>query len=655
LKRFYNLLESNERIPRISQYYELYTLFAPVYFGLELPLIKIMNEWTKEKKSYLEYVEDKEDKNEYKKQNQEININNLNFKKIINSSLICSKSSYIKSKSNNTKKTLDLTKYDNIDSFFLKDNLNLSLMEINEKKNTERKNIKNISLSKIMEDLSRNYSIYISNNYNIKNNEEKNKIINNIIKDKKKEENKNDKNMFPSDKMFVSFINLYKNRKKYNCQKKYKKKYFTTNNNSTSKIKKSQLNEIIKLKKIKNNIKAKCNFPLNELKDNNIKKKFKLQNDLQFVLNTFTGNKGSKEKINKNNNYRKNTLTNANTWINITSFNNSANNSLSKLKKRKKKNKKIKKLYLRNLNIIIPSYKYSGPKMCTPSSNTLESNDNSGGNNISKIKCNLTRLLSHKYGKIKNSFLNASNINQKNFINFNYNGKNQNIYCPFSNKINRLIKEKKIITSTNSFSNNKNNISKNEKKNSKKVNDNKKKQNNLILLNKKQNNRHLIRNLVLTQFHSKKEINNSSTNSKNSKQKYNCNNNSYSSAHQKIISSITKRTFSGKINNKLNNSLTNKPYKKELNKINLNFNLNINFNIDVNKIRQKRYLNANQNNLRFLTQRNQVIKGSILNKISDNKNRYKELSHKKNIANDLTKKVKNECNFGLKKNIKKLK
>jgi hypothetical protein len=140
--------------------------------------------------------------------------------------------------------------------------------------------------------------------------------------------------------MFVSFINLYKNRKKYNCQKKYKKKYFTTNNNSTSKIKKSQLNEIIKLKKIKNNIKAKCNFPLNELKDNNTKKKFKLQNDLQFVLNTFTGNKGSKEKINKNNNYRKNTLTNANTWINITSFNNSANNSLSKLKKRKKKIKK---------------------------------------------------------------------------------------------------------------------------------------------------------------------------------------------------------------------------------------------------------------------------------------------------------------------------
>ena len=449
MKRFYCLLESNERIPRISQYYELYTLFAPIYFGLELPLIKIMNEWTKEKKSYLEYVEDKEEEDEYKKNNQEININNLNFKKIINSNLICSKSSDIKSKSNNTKKTLDLTKYDNIDSFFLKDNLNLSLMEINEKQNTERENIKNISLSKIIEDLSRNYSIDISNNDNIKNNEQNNKIINNIIKDKKKGENKNDKNITISDKMFVSFTNLYKNIKKYNFQKKNKKKYFTTNNNSTSKIKKSQLYEIIKVKKIKKNIKAKCNFPQNELKDNNTKKKIKLQNDLQFVLNTFTRNKGNKEKLNKDNNNRKNTLTNTNTWINMTSFNNSANNSLSKLKKRKQK---IKKLYLRNLNIIIPSYKCSCPKMYTPSANTLESNDNSACNNISKIKCNLTRLLSHKYGKIKNSFLNTNNINQKNFINYKYIGKNPNIFCPFSNKINnRLIKEKRIIINQDKY------------------------------------------------------------------------------------------------------------------------------------------------------------------------------------------------------------
>ena len=66
LKRFYRIRESIERIPRISEYYEKYTLFPPVYFGFEGLIVIIMNKWTKRKKNYLEYLEHHEDQTEAK-------------------------------------------------------------------------------------------------------------------------------------------------------------------------------------------------------------------------------------------------------------------------------------------------------------------------------------------------------------------------------------------------------------------------------------------------------------------------------------------------------------------------------------------------------------------------------------------------------------
>ena len=196
LKRFYDLIESFDRLPNISQYYEEYTLFAPVYFGLNGLIVIIMNEWTRNKKAYLEYIEDKEEDNE-KKKSDESHEKNLNFKKLIKSNLLSSESVEIRSKS--SKKTLDLTKYENVDSFFLKDFNNLSLLEKGshkekgkEKEKEKEKNIrhinesKNLSLSKIMEDLSSNYSVYVVNSYNIKKNEESKNNKNNDINIKKK-------------------------------------------------------------------------------------------------------------------------------------------------------------------------------------------------------------------------------------------------------------------------------------------------------------------------------------------------------------------------------------------------------------------------------------------------------------------------------------
>ena len=68
LKRFYKMNESINRLPRICDYYEKYTLFAPVYFSFEFPLTKILRKFCKRKKKYLNYIEELE-LNEVKKNN----------------------------------------------------------------------------------------------------------------------------------------------------------------------------------------------------------------------------------------------------------------------------------------------------------------------------------------------------------------------------------------------------------------------------------------------------------------------------------------------------------------------------------------------------------------------------------------------------------
>lgn len=631
LKRFYNSIESFDRLPSICQYYETYTLFSPIYFGLGGPLIIIMNEWTRKKKNYLEYIEDKEEEDE-KKNKEEVG---GNFKKLIKTNLLCSASS-----NSISKKTIELTKYDNVDSFFIKDNKDLSLLEKeeNNKKITEN----NISLSKIMDDLSSNYSIYIVNSNNIKKKEE-NKSKNGCskkTKDYKKEISKKEKNIVLSDKVLLSFTNLNKNRnKKYSNNKMLKKYCFGTSNNSTSKAKRNTLNE---KNKEKNKIKSKINFQANETK-NSIKKRIK-NNNLQITLNTFTRNKNSSKE--KKDIIKKHALTNTNTNINITSYYSSANISLSKIKAKKQK---MKRIYLRNLKLITQSYNCNAIKLNSPSSNTLDinQNDNTNYNNKNQnIKCNFIRLLTYKDGKYKRFLLNG-NKNKKNNCFQGYYKPNitQANYDPFKSKRNKLIREKRVVTTTNSFSNKNKNNSKKENQ-SIKINTNN--LNNFLILNKKLSNRNLARNLVLSQFHSKKEIVH--------KSKISSNNNSI---HCKMISSMSKqitsrnssltkskiRNLNGKINKKLNESLSIKPYKKELNKINLNFNFNINFNFDINKNRKKKFLLSQKNNIGFLTQRNPILKG---NKTNKSKSRG-ENSQKKNVLNSIIKNMKNDYNLRLKK------
>ena len=672
LKRFYDLIESFDRLPNISQYYEEYTLFAPVYFGLNGLIVIIMNEWTRNKKAYLEYIEDKEEDNE-KKKSDESHEKNLNFKKLIKSNLLSSESVEVRSKS--SKKTLDLTKYENVDSFFLKDFNNLSLLEKGshkekgkEKEKEKDKNIrhindsKNLSLSKIMDDLSSNYSVYVVNSYNIKKNEESKNNKNNDINIKKKEikhenskkEKEKDKNLVLSDKFLFSFTNLYKNRNKKNKAQKNKKINSGTSNNSSCKVKRSQINEKIKEKKNKekNKVKSIVNFPLNDTKNSKPKIYFNTQaNNLQITLNNFTRNKsGLKEKEKKEKeNVTKYALTNTN----VTSYYNSTSNSLSKIKIRKQK---IKKLYLRNLKMMATEshnrYRNCNPN--SPSSNTIDTNKNEKKFS-KKNKCSLTRLLACKDSKNKNYFLNRNIINLKNFNSFRHIKINntQINYEHFSYKTNKLINEKPLITSPNSFSNNKNKNKTNSYKNKDKKNlDKNNSNNNHIILNKKLSNGNLVRNLVLSQFHSKKEIVK--------------NKNNLSSAHNKMMSCIKnnlvsrnnsllkskKRTFNGKSDKRLSDSMYIKPYKKELNKINLNFNFNINFNIDLNKNRHKKYLLAHKNNLGYFTQRNPIIKRNQIHKSKNKSRGCGENFHRKNMMSAIIRNMKKDYNLGAKQNIK---
>lgn len=65
LKRFYHIGEIKGRLPQITNYYQTYTLFSPVYFGFEKGVVKIMLKHVKRKKKYLEYIEDNEDRKYY--------------------------------------------------------------------------------------------------------------------------------------------------------------------------------------------------------------------------------------------------------------------------------------------------------------------------------------------------------------------------------------------------------------------------------------------------------------------------------------------------------------------------------------------------------------------------------------------------------------
>ena len=447
LKRFYKIHESRDRIPKISEYYEKYTLFAPIYFGLDGLIIIIMNKWTKRKKNYLEYIEDHEDDSDSKNKNKD-----WNFNPILNASLLGISES--KSKSITSKNTLELTKGE---IEFTANNKNkqndlfkslTSSKEYTIPNNDSKKEIKNQneknkkskqketkteneneklntkSFSEILEDLSSNYSAFLKikeekiyskknniKNFTINNNKIKNctskKIINRCFilntNNNNTSENTFSTNNNLSKKKNVTSINIPPSlkQKKISLTKKPKINKFSTTvhiNNNFSKI-----NNIIQRNKSnKNDIKKYEKLVMHT--DNVLQKKSMVANSIP--VNNTDRSKKTAAKLTTDSNFTKET----NKFKDYTV----ETHDIEKLKKNSVNN--IIEVF--NKKLVYPNY-FSG--------NVSGSIVDRNGKNK-----NLTNL------KTKNTVcnINSLEVNKNYFSNLTHNNTNSDSYSNKSSKVN---------------------------------------------------------------------------------------------------------------------------------------------------------------------------------------------------------------------------
>ena len=629
LKRFYKKRESKERIPKISEYYESYTLYAPVYFGLEGLVVIIMKKWTQNKKKYLEYLEDHEEEKQNNKKIKE------SFEPLINSSSLNNTS-----KSLNSKNTLELTKFesDSKKSLMNKSRINLQDNQKNNKINAN--NLENISLSALIDNLSSINPVIINetdedNNINNVKKElkaEKN-IYNNKVKDALKGINKtlkinkkiNNNHIFKKlkcknsenfPKKYVK-INLNKKENKYTLKNTNPNILFRNNYNNNlpiPSVKNFQKRFLNTDNSIKSNIYNKYNSKEN-IRVNTItsyeKEKNKYENDIEHFRKK---DKEHNDILKRHNFYfiRNNTkqnliFTNKKQIINtITNYN--LKNSIEKNKNRLIKNKinilkkknyvQIKKEPFLNINNPNNTLNNLKPRTYNPISahntNFLYEMRNNSNNNEPNLISRIPKI-------------NLDLINKKKLKDENNN--KLHLEDPFIHKLTQINKKKIIsMTTANSLSKNKNtslngfnstvnsniNVSKNRKKNICK------------------------KNLVLSQITSKKSL------IYNKKRKIigdnTIRNKSANTSHFRKISNSSLNN-----SNQINNSKNNINKKNNSKNINLNLNLNIHFNIDV----------ENKNKRRRILFNNATIINKLKNKNTNNSKYYninkskdKELNYK---------------------------
>ena len=639
LKRFYKKKESTERIPKISEYYEKYTLFPPVYFGLEGLIVIIMNKWTKRKKNYLEYVEDHEEEKKKIKTKE-------SFEPLINSSSL---NNITSSKSLLSKNTLDLTKFENESKKSLV-NKNKHSNKNKNHANKDKDKLDNISFSDIMDDLSSNYSVIINTDRIINENKDKNnqkesqklKKINNKDIDKtrnlpfynnkinnKSNNNKtnisitakkiNIKNAEYSPKKYVK-ISLNKKNNKFSIKNNNPKLFFRNNNNnmpipSVKKYQKRFLNtENIKKNTLhgKNISKGtiRVNTITNYLQNNN-----KDGNDNNNQLNNEKEHSVSLKKYNynfaKNNTNNNLAMSYGKHYINfnnIGKINNSSEKNQHKIIKNKnnilkKKNfiqiKKEPFLSINSLNNSLNKYKQSTFRNQTTNYNIMH--EMLSNPNISKH-----HLISN-IPKINMDLISTKKI--KEIVN------NKKLYLedPFIYKLSQLNKKKTMsLTTTNSLNKIKN-MSINEfhsvvGNNYSNMNSSK---NKLKLSNKK--------NLVLTKIYTKNDL------VYNKKRKIIGDNSiRNNSANSTLIPKNSDTGFNFNISNKKTNSWKNNAKNINSKNINLNLNLNIHFNIGLeNKNKGRKILLNNTiiNQMQNKTNKNQ--KYSYVNKAKEKDINYK--------------------------------
>ena len=695
-KRYYKLYESVDRIPKISEYYEEYTLFAPVYFGLDSLILIIMNKWTKKKKKYLEYLEDKEDEDSKSK------IKRKDFKPLLNCELFNEKTLEQKSMMSNytkSKTTLDLSKYD-----FYNDNLNYknfdevndknllkefkqeSSSPIREKKATKSKkrtndlneflkknnfNEKSISFSDIINDLSSNYSIILNSN----NNNDKIKDINKD-KDKKKSKSKKDK------KSLTINIESGNNKKVDNIKHK--------NKNEISQKRKKYINIVKTQPNSKMGSDQIANF--NDLmgKKNsflNIIKKTCSKDQANGIINIINekDSKNPKIKNQKKKNIHRNVSINLNKINNeitkskkliITKLSNlkskikSTENSLSKKQNKKTPINKIFAINALNNNFLLNKNNDTTSNSKT-TNNTINNSKKkyvfpkkinlTGINNDTNLngKINLEDLINKNEYRQSLTDRGSQIFNLKNLnINHSKMNTNSNIYCnislnknieSLSHRISKLTKNKTISLNTPESLLKIKNIKKDIIKKKTVVYDNKNNSisnqnliSNYLEVNRSNMNKNIFehkKNLVLKQFNSKKEISYFWKNRNESSKTYSLNeiNNIRGIGNSSVSNSQKKKA--NYLVPKTELIADRKSKKNNQKKINLNLNLHINLNINIAK-KNKKTLSGNLMNNNclkgLLTQRNLNI---------PKRNTYNKLLSIYHSKNKLTKNIKNETSF----------
>ena len=694
-KRYYKLYESVDRIPKISEYYEEYTLFAPVYFGLDSLILIIMNKWTKKKKKYLEYLEDKEDEDSKSK------IKRKDFKPLLNCELFNEKTLEQKSMMSNytkSKTTLDLSKYD-----FYNDNLNYKNIDevndknllkefkqessspIREKKATKSKkrtndlneflkknnfNEKSISFSDIINDLSSNYSIILNSNNNDK--------IKDINKDKDKKKSKSKK-----DKKSLTINIESGNNKKVDNIKHKNKNEISQKRKKYINIVKTQPNSKMGSDQIANfnDLMGKKNSFLNVIKKTCSKDQ---TNGIINIINE-KDSKNSKIKNQKKKNIHRNVSINLNKINNeitkskkliITKLSNlkskikSTENSLSKKQNKKTPINKIFAINALNNNFILNKNNDTTSNSKT-TNNTINNSKKkyvfpkkinlTGINNDTNLngKINLEDLINKNEYRQSLTDRGSQIFNLKNLnINHSKMNTNSNIYCnislnknieSLSHRISKLTKNKTISLNTPESLLKIKNIKKDIIKKKTVVYDNKNNSisnqnliSNYLEVNRSNMNKNIFehkKNLVLKQFNSKKEISYFWKNRNESSKTYSLNeiNNIRGIGNSSVSNSQKKKANYLVPKTELIGDRKSK--KNNQKKINLNLNLHINLNINIAK-KNKKTLSGNLMNNNclkgLLTQRNLNI---------PKRNTYNKLLSIYHSKNKLTKNIKNETSF----------
>ena len=654
LKRYYANKDITGRLPKISEYYEHYTLFMPNYLSNDGLIVIIMTKWIKRKKKYLQYLEEKE---EIEKNNKHKKNLNKNFEPLFNEEIVSltktKSKSFFSSCVDLSKNTLEFTTFDNEPN---NNKRKISENKINNSKNNndfqiddEFKN--SISFTEIFDDLSSHFSVLINNNYKENKNKQmaiksfvnkktltKKEVIskNNFKKLNTKQINQKSLSKKPSNSGHPNIIKkeketnpikvkeihkINKIQKKVNPKKpvlskektkKEKEKEKTSETNKENNKHISNNKEIKRYQKVSiiniNPKENKENRDLNSNRNYNNNQTSKQNMKNISILNSNSGKNKKEIKVYDENLNIINTITNINPQY----------YSLGKLIKNNKQSSAIKKMTMKSLNLlnfnpnIIPNLKQivskqKDKKIIFPRNFNLIYNNNTNKiNSIKRDNYEQNKLLTDR-DKENNKIIIDTNENSK-FIKLNdntsVNNKNnniENIYFDqndlFAKKVSKLIKKKHIslIGDNLSFKEpNNSNILLYKNDMNEKMNIN-----NISNLN----NLRYKKNSVLRQFNSKRDFNFS--NSKNNLlQNYNNISNNSISSSSSSLNSLNKKKH--RLSNYLsqNNSINK---RKSLQKINLNLNLQINFNINLDKKNKKLILGKRLNN-------------RIFNEITNNKN-----------------------------------